>query len=235
MRRNFPGKILLQIIFVWVGVAVVNGQTSYCQYNGYNIAPLQNSSSDYILNIGLYIYYVNVCGPVLAKQCLPSQAVVCQTWNGGKATLSLYNSGTPGPLARGTGNGEGFTVQFNGGDGGRTMEIDFVCAAGSGVGSPQLTGENPKNHYVFTWGTQYVCSSSGSGGLSGGSIFLILLLCLAVVYIVVGVLFNKFKKQATGIELIPNVEFWTSIPGLVRDGFMLIINKIRGRGGYSQV
>jgi len=168
---------------------------------------------------------------VLAKQCLPTQAASCQTWNGGKATLSLANSGTAGPLSRG--GGQGFTVQFSGGDQGRSMEIDFVC--GTGMGSPQLQGENPKNHYIFTWNTQYACAGGGSGGLSGGSIFLIIVLCGAVVYITAGILFNKFKRQATGVELIPNVEFWSSIPGLFKDGWMLIINKIRGRGGYSQV
>jgi len=41
---------------------------------------------------------------------------------------------------------------------------------------------------------------------------------------------------ATGVDIIPNVGFWTSLPGLVKDGFMFIINKIRGRGGsYQQV
>jgi len=235
MARNFPVEILVRFIFVWIGVAAVYGQSpSYCQYNGYNINPLQNTSSDYVINSGLYIYYINVCGPVLAKQCLPTQAVTCQTWNGGKATLSVYNTGTAGPLSRSSGS-EGFTVQFSGGDQGRSMEIDFVCSASAGIGSPSLQGENPKNHYIFTWNTQYVCTGGGSGGLSGGSIFLIIVLCVAVVYITAGILFNKFKKQATGIELIPNVEFWSSIPGLFKDGWMLIINKIRGRGGYSQV
>jgi len=112
MARNFPVEILVRFIFVWIGVAAVYGQSpSYCQYNGYNINPLQNTSSDYVINSGLYIYYINVCGPVLAKQCLPTQAVTCQTWNGGKATLSVYNTGTAGPLSRSSGS-EGFTVQF---------------------------------------------------------------------------------------------------------------------------
>jgi len=71
--------------------------------------------------------------------------------------------------------------------------------------------------------------------LSGGSILLILLLVVAVVYITAGLLWNKFKAQKNGVELVPNLDFWTSLPGLVKDGIMFPINKIRGRSGYSQV
>jgi len=58
-----------------------------------------------------------------------------------------------------------------------------------------------------------------------------------VVYLVAGVLFNKFKRGLTGVELVPNVTFWSSIPGLVKDGVMFIVNKIRGLrgGGYQSV
>ncbi len=37
-----------------------------------------------------------------------------------------------------------------------------------------------------------------------------------MVYIIGGVLYNKFAKGAKGVELIPNIEFWKELPGLVR-------------------
>ena len=39
---------------------------------------------------------------------------------------------------------------------------------------------------------------------------------IATIYLVAGVLFMKYKREATGKELIPNVEFWSSLPGLVK-------------------
>ena len=37
-----------------------------------------------------------------------------------------------------------------------------------------------------------------------------------VVYLVAGILFMKYRRGATGKEVIPNVEFWSSLPGLIK-------------------
>ena len=37
-----------------------------------------------------------------------------------------------------------------------------------------------------------------------------------MVYLVAGVLFNKYSKGASGKELIPNVSFWIDFPLLVK-------------------
>jgi len=63
--------------------------------------------------------------------------------------------------------------------------------------------------------TKYACVKSG---LSVGSILVIIFISLVVVYLVAGILFNKYSKGATGKELIPNVNFWTDFPLLVKDG-----------------
>jgi hypothetical protein len=39
-----------------------------------------------------------------------------------------------------------------------------------------------------------------------------------VIYLVAGILFMKYKRGATGKEVIPNVEFWSSLPGLIKVG-----------------
>ena len=36
---------------------------------------------------------------------------------------------------------------------------------------------------------------------------------LLTVYFVGGILFMKFGKNSTGIEMIPNLSFWKSLPG----------------------
>lgn len=37
-----------------------------------------------------------------------------------------------------------------------------------------------------------------------------------MVYLVGGILFNKYRKGATGKEMIPNFNFWTDFPLLVK-------------------
>lgn len=44
-------------------------------------------------------------------------------------------------------------------------------------------------------------------------------LCVVIVlYIVGGVLFQKYYRHESGWDLIPNREFWMALPGLVKDG-----------------
>ena len=41
-------------------------------------------------------------------------------------------------------------------------------------------------------------------------------LSVSLVYIVAGVLINKLYRNGTGRELIPNVTFWSLLPGLIK-------------------
>ena len=46
-------------------------------------------------------------------------------------------------------------------------------------------------------------------------ILFVSLLCVSVTYLVGGIIFNKVRNNAAGIEMIPNHEFWVGLPGLV--------------------
>lgn len=39
---------------------------------------------------------------------------------------------------------------------------------------------------------------------------------VVIVYVVCGVLFMKYKKGASGRELIPNYTFWSTLPVLIK-------------------
>lgn len=74
--------------------------------------------------------------------------------------------------------------------------------------------------------------ASSSGGLSGGSVFIIIVLVASVVYVVGGCAFNKLKKGTSGAkESCPNNEFWFDLPALVKDGFLFTKSKLTGKGG----
>ena len=39
---------------------------------------------------------------------------------------------------------------------------------------------------------------------------------MLTVYLVAGILFNKFHREQTGVDMVPNVDFWKSLPGLAK-------------------
>jgi len=223
----------------------------------YNIGPLKNTAKDYNATYSNteynYDYFINICTPVLTTNC-GSNVGGCQVYtskkdgkstsvNIGSSSLVLQDGKSKGV------DGYGVTASFTGGSGGRSFEIDFPCEPNAGAGTPSFSGEAPSLHYNFQWPSIYGCpvnyappspgpspSEGGSSGLSGGSILLIILLVLVVVYIVGGILFNRFYRHESGVGLIPNLEFWSTLPGLVKDGVMFIVNKARGTSGsYQQV
>jgi len=74
-------------------------------------------------------------------------------------------------------------------------------------------------------------SGSKSGKVSGGTIFLVILLILIFFYVLIGSLFNKFHKGTVGVrETCPNSEFWLTFLGYVRDGFLFTKSKCRRKG-----
>lgn len=77
---------------------------------------------------------------------------------------------------------------------------------------------------MLVWGADWQCPCSLSS--------------LLVLYLVGGVAFNKFYRHHEGKEIIPNVEFWMALPGLVKDGHLFIWRKARsltGRGSYEEM
>jgi len=73
-------------------------------------------------------------------------------------------------------------------------------------------------------------SSSSSSGMSGGTIFIIIVIVAAGVYVIVGCTYNRVKG-AGWRESCPNYEFWSDLPGLMKDGFLFTKAKLTGKGG----
>jgi len=77
--------------------------------------------------------------------------------------------------------------------------------------------------------TKYACPTRNPEGLSGGSILLITLTVLLFVYIVGGMAFRYRVREARGLDMIPNRDFWFGIPGLVKDGVHFTYIHIRAK------
>ncbi|XP_030754292.1 uncharacterized protein LOC115881070 isoform X2 [Sitophilus oryzae] len=64
-------------------------------------------------------------------------------------------------------------------------------------------------------------------GLSFGTIFCLIFFISSIIYFVGGGLILYFARGARGIEVIPNYDFWTSLPGLIKDGTIYILGGCR--------
>jgi len=82
--------------------------------------------------------------------------------------------------------------------------------------------------YAYMLRTKAACGGGGSsGGLSGGWVFIIILCVVIPIYIIGGCVYKKQRVGATGMEMCPNIDFWRSLPGLVKDGCKYTWFKLR--------
>lgn len=100
--------------------------------------------------------------------------------------------------------------------------------------------ENQKDelcYYLFEMKHQAVCPTYSSGGLSVGSILLIVLFSVGSVYLFVGFLYSRFVLGAKGLEQIPNYEFWKDFGNLQSDGcdFVCRTKEHRRSGGFQGI
>ncbi|KAJ6234782.1 hypothetical protein M0813_29074 [Anaeramoeba flamelloides] len=92
--------------------------------------------------------------------------------------------------------------------------------------------------YNITLEASDACSSddkkdTGSKGLSGGAIFLIIFFSGVGAYFIFGMLINKVARKKEGSEIIPNSSFWKSWPGLMADGARLLMCKKSSKNSYE--
>jgi len=132
---------------------------------------------------------------------------------------------------------DGFTITFQNGDNelcidknGQPMDriiiYDFECSSAN-VGTLKLA--EPSNcAYEVTVPTKYACAG-GALGLSGGSIFLIILVVLIPVYCTAGIVYNRTQRGRQGFkDSIPQgglwcerLPYWTKTGCLVSWAFTL--------------
>jgi hypothetical protein len=105
------------------------------------------------------------------------------------------------------------------------------------------TYKDRNNGYLFVLASKEGCPTSAAYeimGMQWGWIFIIIFCVLLVLYCGIGMFYKYKKLGVTGIETIPNVEFWRDYPSLVKDGIAFSISKVqacaaRGGSGYSTV
>jgi len=129
-----------------------------------------------------------------------------------------------------------FSITYSNGDQARNVEIILNCDKATAASVVDLVVEKPggTKNYHLVLNTKYACPGV-KGGITGGGIFLIILVSVAFLYLVVGMLVMRFGKGATGAEMVPNHDFWVSLPGLFMDGCRFTVAKIRGQQTYNEI
>ncbi|XP_064647333.1 uncharacterized protein LOC135500094 [Lineus longissimus] len=117
----------------------------------------------------------------------------------------------------------------------RKMFITLVCA--NEEGSLVAYGETATTVYTFKLSTRYACYNGvyPYQGISTGSVLLIVFFVLILVYLVGGFLFLTYARGATGMERVPNFEFWADFPHLIKEGAMFVFRGCKTESTYDQI
>jgi len=211
----------------------------------YDLEPLTKIGGDYTgteANEPAFIYFWNFCVKQTSGNC-QSETPIAQMYQGTCTALGYLP-----PAITEQSNGITVTYVNNldnkcGANKDVSRKTNLIVQCDSSAATPTLSGISEPGvcEYNVNMKSKYACpigggGGGGSSGLSGGWIFVIILLCGGVLYLLVGVVVKwKVMNTEPGTELIPNIDFWRDLPGLIKDGFVFVKNKLTGAAGYSSL
>ncbi|KAH3720319.1 cation-dependent mannose-6-phosphate receptor-like [Dreissena polymorpha] len=116
-------------------------------------------------------------------------------------------------------------AKYTSADGARQTEVALVCNPQNEQTAFDTLGEvaSAKPLYRHILVSPFACFESGA--LSAGSIMLIIFFSLLLAYFLFGVTFNRFGRNQTGSDVIPQKAFWISLPTLVKDGSLFVVTR----------
>ncbi|KAK3771289.1 hypothetical protein RRG08_024368 [Elysia crispata] len=182
----------------------------------------------------LYTFYIAPCdNPITAPACknLDTSLVGCQVdkQNNAFGLGAKNNYAVTGDPQEGTVT---FINQYKG-----IMRLQLNCSPENGKLNfiNQTASALPVITYSFRLDTHYACLNPHSGGLSTGSVLVIIFFVAIIVYLVGGTLFLKYVRKAEGRESIPNYEFWSDFPSLVKDGVLFTFRGCKAESTYEKI
>ncbi|CAF1091801.1 unnamed protein product [Brachionus calyciflorus] len=176
-----------------------------------------------------YDYKFNPCSPITCISGARPTSAACQISTDGKVQYNLGDQSTA--VLTYSSN---LLMKFSSGE--KTTIIQCLCDNSEKF---SFSEERPINTYKFTFSSPCCCPNGCSGkkpekgGLSFGSIILIIFFSCVAAYLIGGFVFLKFVKKASGTDTIPNYAFWASVPSDVKAGFSYSISRVRG-SQYNQ-
>jgi hypothetical protein len=122
----------------------------------------------------------------------------------------------------------------------RIVNITFICD--KNIPNP-TTMDVQETSCQFAITVKAAGACPVKGGITGGTIFIIILLVLVMIYLLGGILYNRFQQKQTGLALLPHPNFWLLVIALFTNGckvsYSFIRNGCRGTskssGAYESV
>ncbi|XP_076360741.1 uncharacterized protein LOC143252462 [Tachypleus tridentatus] len=126
----------------------------------------------------------------------------------------------------------------------RQTNVTLVCSQESSSPELNVLGETKPGaeQYEFNLITKCACPDGcpltnphTDGGLSTGSILVLVFFILLAIYLIGCMAFLKIVRGASGKEMIPNYDFWMDFPLLVRDGTVFVLNGCKAEATYERI
>lgn len=123
-----------------------------------------------------------------------------------------------------------------------SLSVSVICDNNELQG-PRMLNRTGKCDYATQLrhpaGCATIISAHGKG-MGWFGTFLTIIFCLFGAYLVVGAVYRFFFLHIRGIDIIPNLEFWASLPHTVQGLVMSLVRRFRGpsegyRSSYSPV
>ena len=117
-----------------------------------------------------------------------------------------------------------------------TLRVFLICSGNESIKAK----ETDKNNYFLSIEGPCACPGKCTykppAAISGGGIFLLVLVCLIVSYLLVGVLILRCVKHQQGIDMIPHRTFWMHVPSDALGGVRFTWAKVtRRKNVYESV
>ncbi|XP_035697321.1 cation-dependent mannose-6-phosphate receptor-like [Branchiostoma floridae] len=177
-----------------------------------------------------YEYKARICNPVESSK---PDAGIIQVDRNGSAEHSL---GMISKVNIKAGN-NWMMLEYRGGDKyhshcnglERTSIIMILCDSSTVEGTMSIIEEHTRSneedcYYLFELYSNVVCSAKSSipGGLSVGSVLVLIFVVVVGCYFLFGFLYQRFVVGAKGMEQIPHFSFWKDFGNLQADGCELV-------------
>lgn len=249
--------ILFFLIYLLLNINQINGSLKSCRQTfGSNTYDLNQLSHLTIIGQdSTFQYAFTPCGSVPTENCGKPTTIfpfekgmtACQERIGGatfESPMGFLDGYGKSPNIefkenpQGPGTGVVMTMQnakCNGAP--RIVIVTFICDKTMKNPKNMIVVEKPICQFTITVKAAEACPYTGSSkkGLSGGAVFIIILFVVIVVYLAGGILYNRYKQERQGLEVLPHLNFWLQLGTLFKTGCHFSWNFIRNGSQQTSI
>lgn len=163
---------------------------------------------------------------------------ICLLFDGDYVSnLGNWTGTTPAPIATEENDTKGkyLSIIFNNNTTSLGKEFELKIRCGSGESKAYQSPSNSKTDFSMEIYDESLEMCGGASGLSGGWIFLIILLTVTVLYVVLGMVYAvKFQQKPLSISSLPGIIAFFAFFSLAKDGVKFVYSKITKKSSQSE-